>query len=62
MKVWLAQYDCGDYYCTGEHVAGVFTLEEDAKQAIAEIVGKHHGYNEGMGVREISINERMPVE
>lgn len=29
--VWVAQGDCGDYYCEGEHLLGVFTGEEAAK-------------------------------
>lgn len=29
-EVWLLQYDCGDYYCDGDHVLGVFTTRQKA--------------------------------
>ena len=32
-RLWVAQGDCGDYYCDGEHLLGVFTTPEGAQAA-----------------------------
>lgn len=33
--VWVLQYDCGDFYCDGDHVLGVFSSLEKAEDAKA---------------------------
>lgn len=33
MKLWMMQYDCGDYYCEGVHPYGVYESEELASEA-----------------------------
>lgn len=32
-RLWVAQGDCGDYYCDGEHLLGVFSTPEAAQAA-----------------------------
>lgn len=42
MELWVAQGDCGDYYCDGEHLLGVFTSKPFADLIVEEwIAGKN---------------------
>lgn len=34
MMVWMVTYDDLDYYCEGNHIVGLYTTEELARQAI----------------------------
>lgn len=32
-EVWLIEGNCGDYYCEGNHVVGIYASENDATEA-----------------------------
>lgn len=61
MKVYLLQMDCGDYYCDGEHPAGVFSSRERAEAALVEALAltpEDHDYRlyEAGTVREMELD------
>lgn len=50
--VWIVQYDCGDYYCENEHLAGVYSSRERAERGVQDhkvkdpdLIGWHKQYN-----------------
>ncbi len=45
MEVWIVQFDCGDYYCEGKHLAGVFDSKERADEFRVRENPGIHGYN-----------------
>jgi len=34
MNVHVVVYDCGDFYCDGDHILGIFYTQDAAQQAI----------------------------
>lgn len=32
MKLWIVKLDCGDYYCDGNHIGGIYSTQEAAER------------------------------
>lgn len=50
--MWIAQGNCGDYYCDGGHFLGVFTTEENARRVVQKYI------NQG-SARDGSVSEHL---
>lgn len=47
MKLWTLTYDCGDYYCDGEHLVGVFESQEAAQDGQQRFLKGRQDMNPG---------------
>lgn len=43
-EVWIVQGNCGDYYCDGNHVIGVYESEKEANEAAMIAERSTHSY------------------
>lgn len=43
-EVFVVEGSCGDYYCEGSHVVGIYTTDEEAQRARTAALAATHSY------------------
>lgn len=61
MKIYIVQMECGDYYCKGEHIIGVYTVPDVAEMMRAKAKEEEPRWLMDGEVTEFELDPETPL-